>query len=185
MTNRLERSIVLVGMMGCGKTTIGQALAQTLDVPFLDSDEAIEEAAQMSVAEIFARDGEPFFRARETEILERLLRGAPAVISTGGGAFLSEANRRVIAERGVSVWLQADLETLWHRVRLKTTRPLLKTADPKGTLRAMLEVRLPVYAQAQIHVEAGPQTDVSAMTAKVLEALHKVPDLFKTERQNG
>ncbi|MER5171528.1 shikimate kinase [Thioclava sp. CPCC 100088] len=182
---RLQKSIVLVGMMGCGKTTIGQSLAQALGVPFLDSDEAIEEAAQMSVTEIFARDGEAFFRARESEIIERLLRGAPAVISTGGGAFLSEANRRMIAERGMSVWLKADVETLWTRVKAKSNRPLLKTADPKATLRHMLETRLPVYAMAQVHVEAGPQTGVHAMTDRVIAALHQQPGLFRTECQNG
>lgn len=169
--SRLRKTVVLVGMMGAGKTAVGTALARQLGVPFLDSDEEIVRAAQMSVAEIFARDGEPFFRARESEVIERLLSGPPAVVSTGGGAFLAQANRDMIARLGVSVWLRADLELLWNRVRHKTTRPLLRTADPKATLSELLAARTPFYEQAQIAVEAEPGLSIEDMATKVVEAL--------------
>jgi shikimate kinase len=175
----LRKTVVLVGMMGSGKTAVGTALARMLGVPFLDSDEEIVRAAQMSVAEIFARDGEPFFRARETEVLERLLSGPPAVVSTGGGAFMSAQNREMIARLGVSVWLQADLELLWNRVRHKNTRPLLRTADPKRTLTDLLAQRAPVYALAQIAVPAEPGLSIEAMAQKVVGALRARPGLFE------
>jgi len=173
----LRRSVVLVGMMGAGKTAVGTALARHLSVPFLDADEELVRAAQMSIAEIFARDGEPFFRARETEVLGRLLSGPPAVLSTGGGAFLSEVNRRLIAERGVSVWLKADLDLLWQRVRHKTTRPLLRTANPRATLAELYAARVPIYALADIAVEAEPDLSVEAMAEKVMGALGRHGDL--------
>ena len=135
---RLKKTVVMVGMMGAGKTAVGTALARLLAVDFLDSDEEIARAANRSIAEIFERDGEAFFRARETEVMARLLRGQPCVLSTGGGAFLAEANRQLIHDAGVSVWLRADLDLLWQRVRHKTTRPLLRTANPRETLRAAL-----------------------------------------------
>ncbi|HEY0212773.1 MAG TPA: shikimate kinase [Paenirhodobacter sp.] len=174
----LQKPIVLVGMMGAGKTSVGTALARMLQVPFLDSDDEIVRAAQMPIAEIFARDGEPFFRARESEVLARLLGDQPTVISTGGGAFLSEANRALIARQGVSVWLRADLELLWQRVRHKTTRPLLRTADPKGTLEGLLMARAPVYAQAQVAVEAEPELSIERMAQKVISALKAEADVI-------
>ncbi len=168
---QLRRSVALIGMMGAGKTAVGTALARHLGVPFLDSDEEIARAAQMSVAEIFARDGELFFRARESEVLSRLLNGVPTVISTGGGAFLAPQNRQAISARGVAVWLKADLELLWQRVRHKTTRPLLRTQDPKGTLARLLAERAPVYALADVVVEAAADLSVEQMAAKVVQAL--------------
>ncbi len=167
----LARPIVLIGMMGAGKTAVGTALARILGVPFLDSDEELERAAQRKVSEIFARDGEAFFRARESEILARLLSGPPAVISTGGGAFVAPANREVIARHGTAVWLKADLDILWNRVRHSTTRPLLRNADPKGTLKALLDTREPIYALAEITVEAEPEIGIEMMAQKVLAAL--------------
>jgi shikimate kinase len=169
--------VVLVGMMGAGKTAVGTALARHLSVPFLDADEELVRAAQMSIAEIFARDGESFFRARETEVLGRLLSGPPAVLSTGGGAFLSEVNRQLIAEKGVSVWLKADLDLLWQRVRHKTTRPLLRTANPRATLAELYAARVPLYALADIAVEAEPDLSVEAMAEKVKGALGRHGDL--------
>lgn len=168
-------------MMGAGKTAVGAALARQLGVPFLDSDEEISRAAQMPISEIFARDGEPFFRLRESEVLQRLLGGPPAILSTGGGAFLSERNRAAIAEKGVSVWLKADLELLWQRVRHKTTRPLLRTPDPKDTLRKLLEVRSPVYALADVVVEAEPDLSVDGMAGKVIQALKIHGDVAEEE----
>lgn len=168
---RLRKPVVLVGMMGCGKTSVGRALAHMLRAPFLDSDHEIEMAANASIAEIFARDGEPFFRDREAEVLSRLLAGPPVVLSTGGGAWLQQRNRDIIVDRGVSVWLSADLEILWNRVRHRNTRPLLQTADPKATLTELLEVRAPVYASADCRVEAEADLSVEGMAAKVARAL--------------
>lgn len=146
----LLKSVVLVGMMGAGKTAIGKALAHLLDVPFLDSDAEIARAANMSIAEIFERDGEAFFRDRESEILERLLLGTPAILSTGGGAFLRDENQDMIARLGASVWLDAPLDLLWERVRHKNTRPLLRTANPQATLTEIYNTRHPIYARATI-----------------------------------
>lgn len=174
----LTRPIVLIGMMGAGKTAVGTQIARLLQVPFVDSDEELVRAAQRSVAEIFERDGEAFFRARESEVLARLMAGPAAVISTGGGAFMSEANRAVIAARGVSVWLQADLDLLWLRVRQNAARPLLRTNDPKRTLADLLAVREPVYGLAQVSVAAEQGIGIDAMAQKVIAQLRDVPNLF-------
>ncbi len=180
MKRTLKKTVVLVGMMGAGKSAVGNALARNLGVPFLDSDEEIERAASMTVAEIFARDGEPFFRARESEVLARLLSGQPCILSTGGGAFLAPDNRAMIARKGVAVWLKADLELLWQRVRHKNTRPLLRTPDPKGTLAALLERRGPVYAEAGVTVEAHPDYSIEDMAQKVISALAERQDVLET-----
>lgn len=176
---RLAKTVVLVGMMGAGKTAVGTALARQLGVEFKDSDEEIVRAASRSIAEIFERDGEPFFRARETEVISRLLRGTPCVLSTGGGAFLSETNRKLVHDVGVSVWLRADLELLWQRVRHKTTRPLLRTPNPRETLRELYERRQPLYAQADIVVESAAERSVEEMASRVVEALHGRPDVLE------
>ena len=181
VTPRLQKTIVLVGMMGAGKTAVGTALARALHVPFQDSDEEIVKAAQMSVAEIFERDGEPFFRARESEVIERLLTGSPAVVSTGGGAFMAQANREMIARLGVSVWLKADLDLLWNRVRGKNTRPLLRTADPRATLAGLIEKRYPIYGLAQVTVEAEAGLSVDQMAQKVIAALRRRDGMFSGE----
>jgi len=176
---RLCKTVALVGMMGAGKTAVGTQLSRRLGVPFLDSDEEITRAAAMSVAEIFARDGEAFFRARETEVLRRLLRGPPSVLSTGGGVFLSPSNRALIGARGVSVWLNADLDLLWSRARHRTTRPLLQTDDPYATLRRLHAERSPVYALADITVRAESGLSVEAMAERVHQALTERDELFK------
>lgn len=176
---RLAKTVVLVGMMGAGKTAVGTAVARQLGVEFKDSDEEIVRAASRTIAEIFERDGEPFFRARETEVIGRLLRGTPCVLSTGGGAFLSDANRALIHDVGVSVWLCADLELLWQRVRHKTTRPLLRTANPRETLRELYEARQPFYAKADILVESAAERSVEDMASRVVEALKQRPDVLE------
>ena len=175
----LKKTIVMVGMMGAGKTAVGTALARALGAPFLDSDEEITRAADRSIAEIFERDGEPFFRARETEVLNRLLHGAPCVLSTGGGAFLSDTNRSLIRSTGVSVWLRADLDVLWARVRHKSTRPLLRTANPYQTLRALYETRMPFYQEADLTVDSSADLSVEAMAARVVESLLTRPDVLE------
>nr|WP_275934894.1 shikimate kinase [Jannaschia seosinensis] len=174
---RLIRPVVLVGMMGSGKTAVGTALAERLGVPFRDTDEAMVDAARMSVAEIFARDGEAFFRARETEVLRRLLGEGPGVLSTGGGAFLRPENREEIARRGVSVWLEADAELLWNRVKHKTTRPLLLTENPKGTLMDLLAARTPAYAEADLRVRCDSAFSIADMAGRVAGALHEAGHL--------
>ena len=176
---RLKKTVVLVGMMGSGKTAVGGALARRLGVPFRDSDAEIVLAANMSIAEIFARDGEAFFRDRETEVLRRLLSDSPAVLSTGGGAFLRETNRRLISERGVSVWLKADLDLLWSRVRHKDTRPLLRTANPYETLRRLCREREPAYARADLTVQARRAYSIEDMAHAVSRALLRRPDVLE------
>lgn len=176
---RLKKTVVMVGMMGAGKTAVGTQLARSLNVPFLDSDEEIVRAANRSIAEIFERDGESFFRARETEVLSRLLRDAPCVLSTGGGAFLSQANRAMIAAHGVSVWLKVDLDLLWQRVRHKTTRPLLRTPNPRETLRAIYEARVPIYGLADLVVESRADLSIDDMATRVVAALQSRPDLLE------
>jgi shikimate kinase len=135
----LRRSVVLIGMMGAGKTAVGRALAARLAVPMKDSDAEIVASAQLSIAEIFERYGEPFFRDKETRVIDRLLRGPPCVLSTGGGAWMAEKNRALLTERAAVLWLEADLELLWSRVRHKTTRPLLRTEDPRGRWEILTE----------------------------------------------
>lgn len=161
----------MIGMMGSGKTAVGMALARQLSVPFVDSDHEIERAADRTIGEIFARDGEQFFRIKESQVLARLLDGPAAILSTGGGAWMNEGNRDLIARKAVSVWLSADLELLWTRIRHKDTRPLLRTANPKATLAELLEARSPLYALADLTVAAEPQLSVDAMAAKVRSAL--------------
>ncbi|SHI29811.1 shikimate kinase [Wenxinia saemankumensis] len=178
---RLHRSVALVGMMGSGKSAIGRTLAARLGLPLLDSDAALEEAARRSIAEIFARDGEAFFRDREHEVIARLLSGPPAILSTGGGAFLFERNRRVIGEKGVSVWLDADLPTLWERVRHKDTRPLLRAPDPRARLAALLEERRPFYALADLAVRSEAGFTLEQTTDRVMEALRARPGLLAEE----
>lgn len=177
---KLHKTIVFVGMMGAGKTAVGRTLAAHLGVVFRDSDHEIEEAAQMTIAEIFARDGEAFFRRKETQIIDRLLDGVPGVLSTGGGAFMSEENRRNMSQKGVSIWLNADLELLWERVRHKDTRPLLKTPDPKATLREIYERRTPIYRLADLSVKSEPKISLDSMAHRVtLALLAERPDVLE------
>lgn len=178
---QLGRNVVLVGMMGSGKTAIGRALAAQLGVGFVDSDAAIEQAAALSIAEIFARDGEAFFRDRETEVLRRLMADGPMVIATGGGAFVAPQNRDMIAAQGVAVWLDADLETLWERVRHKDTRPLLRNPDPKGTLARLLDERRPVYAQARLRLAVAPDASIEQTTTQLLQLLASDTSIMKAD----
>ncbi len=178
-TWKLKKTVVLVGMMGAGKTAVGKALATMLDVPFLDSDVEIEAAANMSIKEIFERDGEAFFRDRESEVIERLLDNERGILSAGGGAFLSERNREMIHKKGVAVWLKADLELLWNRVKHKDTRPLLRTADPYVTLKSLYEARLPLYQKADLAVEACANFSIETMAGHVRDALLSRKDVLE------
>ena len=158
------RPIVLVGMMGAGKTTVGRRLATRLGRRFLDSDEEIEKAAQMTIPEIFAQRGEAEFRAGESRVLSRLLKENDVVLATGGGAFVNLETRALIKSGAVSVWLKADLDVLFERVSRRSNRPLLRTADPKATLQKLIEDRYPIYADADLTVLSRdvPQDSVAA-----------------------
>lgn len=147
-----RRSVVLVGMMGAGKSSIGRKLAQTLGIPFVDADAEIEAAAGMTIPDIFSGHGEAYFRAGEARVIVRLLDGGPQVLATGGGAFMREETRAAIREKGISIWLKADYEVLARRIKRRSDRPMLKTANPAATLRALIAERYPVYAGADITV---------------------------------
>lgn len=165
LADRLDgRPLVLVGMMGAGKTTVGRRLAARLNRRFIDSDEEIEKAAQMTIPEIFAQRGEPEFRAGETRVISRLLKEEGIVLATGGGAFVNLDTRAQIKTGAVSVWLKADLDILFERVSRRSNRPLLKTADPKATLQKLIEDRYPIYAEADLTVLSRdvPQDSVAA-----------------------
>ncbi len=176
---QLHKTVVLVGMMGAGKTAVGRALAARLGVPFLDSDSEIESAANMTIPEIFARDGEAFFRSKESQIIGRLLDEEKGILSTGGGAFLADGNRKMISDRGASVWLRADLNVLWNRVKHKDTRPLLRTADPYATLRGLYEERVPIYEQADLVADSDGETAIEDMVDRVIAALVTRPDILE------
>lgn len=149
-------AIVLVGMMGVGKTSVGRRLAPRLGLAFRDADEEIERAAGMSVAELFERHGEESFRKGETQVIDRLLSGPPIVLATGGGAMTIEATRHIIKERALSIWLRADLDVIVERATRRDTRPLLKNGDPRATLERLMMERAPFYAQADIAVDSAP-----------------------------
>jgi len=147
-----RRSIVLVGMMGVGKSTIGRRLAARLRLPFFDADIEIEAAAGMSIPEIFVAHGEPYFRDGEARVIARLLDSGPAVIATGGGAFMREETRNRIRDMAVSIWLKADVEIIMKRVKRRADRPLLQTEDPVATVSRLLEAREPVYRTADLTI---------------------------------
>jgi len=149
-----RRSVVLVGMMGSGKSSVGKRLALHLSLPFVDADTEIEAAAGMSIPDIFTTRGEAEFRSGEVRVIQRLLESGPRVVATGGGAFMNETTRTNIARAAVSVWLKADPDVLMRRVRKRNNRPLLQTADPDATLRALVEARYPTYALADVTVES-------------------------------
>ena len=179
MPFRLKKTVAMVGMMGAGKTAIGTALARRLNVPFLDSDVEIEQAANLTIAEIFERNGEDFLRQRESEVIARLLDGPAGILSTGGGAFLRPENRTQISAKGVSIWLRADFDLLWQRVKHKATRPLLRTADPLSTLAAIQKERDPIYALADLTVDADPSFSIDQMTDRVIRTLSKREDILE------
>ena len=149
-----RRSIVLVGMMGSGKTTVGRRIAARLELPFVDADVEIEKAAAKTIAEIFAEHGEAYFRDGERRVIARLLAEGPQVLATGGGAFMNAETRASVRAQAVSVWLKADPEVLIQRLRRKTNRPLLANGDPEGTIRRLVAERYPVYADADITIDS-------------------------------
>lgn len=146
------KPLVLVGMMGAGKTTVGRRLASRLDRQFLDSDEEIERAAQMTIPEIFEQRGEPEFRAGETRVIARVLKSLGVVLATGGGAFVNPETRALMKAEALTVWLKAEADILFERVSRRSNRPLLKTANPRATLEKLIEDRYPIYAEADVTV---------------------------------
>lgn len=164
------QSLVLVGLMGAGKSTVGRRLAVRLGMPFVDADAEIEEAAALSIAEIFERHGEPHFRDGERRVIARLIDGTPKVIATGGGAFINPETRALILAEALAVWLDADLDVLADRVSRRDTRPLLRGKDARAVLGELAGVRNPIYAEAPIHIasQRGPH---DATVAAILKAI--------------
>ena len=167
-----RRSVVLVGMMGAGKTSVGKRLAARLGLPFVDADEEIERAAGCSVAEFFERFGESEFRAGERRVIERLLGGPMHVLSTGGGAYMDAKTRALLREKAITVWLRADLDVLFDRVKRRGHRPLLRQGEPRDVLARLMQQRYPVYAGADVTVESTAQP-AERTTEEVIEALRR------------
>lgn len=168
---RLARTLVLVGLMGAGKTSVGKRLAAMLGVGFVDSDAAIEEAAGMTIPEIFSAFGEPAFRDGERRVIGRLLTERPGVLATGGGAFVEPRTRQEIKARATSIWLRADVDLLYDRVRDRPGRPLLEVADPKAVLTDLNARRSPFYAEADVTVDSRRGVTHEAMAKAIVEAV--------------
>ena len=171
-------SIVLVGMMGSGKSSIGRRLAARLGIPFADADAEIEEAAGMSIADIFEVHGESSFRSGEARVIARLLDNGPQVLATGGGAFMNPDTRALIRAKGISVWLKAEFELLYRRIKRRNDRPLLKTEDPAARLQSLIEERYPVYAESDVTVHSREVPHETIVEEIVAALAHKfgVPD---------
>lgn len=174
LARRIDRPVVLVGMMGVGKSSVGRKLASVLHMPFVDADEEIENAAQMSIPEIFERFGEAYFRDGERRVIARLVDGpgTRTVIATGGGAFVNAETRALVLAKGIAVWLDSDVEILLERVSRKDNRPLLRQGDPREILARLKAERAPTYSQAPIHVQStgGPHTRTVQAVLKGIEA---------------
>jgi shikimate kinase len=172
-----KRNLVIVGLMGAGKSAIGKLVAQALGIPFVDSDHEIERVSRMTIPELFEAYGEPEFRKLEQRVIKRLLKTGPRVLSTGGGAFMNAETRTAISENGLSLWLDADLDILWERVIKRDNRPLLKTENPKKALEDLMIARYPVYATAHLTVKSrdirkdAMAQDVIAAVAATLEEI--------------
>ena len=166
-----KRLVVLVGMMGAGKSTIGRRLAARLNLPFVDANTEIEAAAGMTIPEIFEVHGEPHFRDGEARVIARLLDAGPAVLATGGGSFMREETRRRIGEKAVSIWLKADPEVIMRRVRRRADRPLLQTVDPAATVSRLISEREPIYQHADLTI-ASREVPHDKIVDECLDALH-------------
>jgi shikimate kinase len=176
LNERLDRPIVLVGLMGAGKSTVGKRLAASLGVPFVDTDAEIESAAGLTAAEIFELYGEADFRDGERRVVARLIDGERKVIATGGGAFVDPRTRALLNEQAITVWLDAPVEVLVERTARRDTRPLLRTADPRQTLKELAEQRRPAYAEAHIRIRTGNGAH-SEVVDRILRELEKVVPL--------
>lgn len=167
----LDRTIVLIGLMGVGKTTVGRRLAQALDWPFKDADEEVEKAAGRTVSEIFDDFGEAGFREGERKVIARLLEQPPMILALGGGAFMDPETRALVKDKARSIWLQADVATLVQRVGRRDTRPLLRQKDPHAVLTELLEKRTPAYAEAELHIDAAGGSHQKTLN-RILDALN-------------
>jgi len=170
-SRKLDKTLVLVGLMGCGKSSVGRRLAQRLGVEFVDTDDEIAEAAGMSIPEIFERFGEKGFRDGEVKVISRLLSGRPNVMATGGGAFMSPLVRAEVERVGTSIWIRADLNTLWGRVRGKPGRPLLEAENPKQILSNLMDERYPIYGTADVIVESRAENGHETVVNDILKGL--------------
>lgn len=172
IARRIDRPVVLVGLMGVGKSTVGKRLATLLNTNFVDADDAIEEAAQMRVSEIFEQFGEDYFRDGERRVIARLMEEGHGVIATGGGAFVNDETRALILEQGIAVWIDCDIDTLVERTGRRNTRPLLKNGDPKEILTRLRDERKPHYGEAPIRVrsEQGPHMETAV---SIIEAIDR------------
>lgn len=170
LARRIDRPIVLVGMMGVGKSSVGRRLAGTLGIPFVDADEEIERAAKLTIPEIFAQFGEAEFRDGERRVIARLIDGTPKVLATGGGAFVNPETRALMLDKAIVVWLDSDVDTLLDRVSRRGNRPLLQQGDPRETLTRLKREREGFYAEAPIHIISGAGTHARAV-AKVLRGI--------------
>lgn len=175
------RPIVLVGLMGAGKSSIGRRLAERLDLPFVDADHEIEAAAGKSIPEIFADHGEPYFREGERRVIARLLENGAQVLATGGGAFMNEETRSAIASHGISVWLRADLPLLMKRVMKRADRPLLKAEDPQAVMQKLIEQRYPVYGLADVIIDSR-DVQHAQMVNDVIRTLKRWPGWNKADK---
>ena len=175
----LKKTVALVGMMGSGKSAIGQVISSILAVPFNDADLEIERAAKLSIPEIFERHGEKFFRDKEDQVIKRLLKERPCVLATGGGAFINTKIRTTIKQYGVSVWLNADIETLWNRVKHKRSRPLLRTDNPRQTLTNIYTDRIETYSLADVTIESQGKSSLEEMANLVIKSLLDRNDLIE------
>jgi shikimate kinase len=174
VSDSTKETIVMVGLMGAGKTSIGRRLAARLGLPFVDADDAIEEAAKSSISDIFERLGEESFRDGERRVIARLLDDSPIVLATGGGAFMDPDTRALIAAKGISIWLRADIDTLVRRTSRREDRPLLKNGDPREILTNLMNLRYPIYEQADITVDS--------LDAPAEETLQQVLDALDAYR---
>ncbi len=170
LRGHIDRPIVLVGLMGVGKSSVGKKLAQRLSLPFVDADDAIEEAHHLSIAEIFEKFGEPYFRDGERRVIARLMDGKPKVIATGGGAFMQAETRALILQHAFSIWIDANIETLVQRVGRRNSRPLLIGRDPAQVLGELAAVRNPIYAEANLRVQSD-DVPHEVMVERIIDAL--------------
>ena len=168
----LPRTVALVGLMGAGKSAIGRRLAQRLGLPFVDADDEIERAAGCSISEFFERFGEQEFRNGERRVIARLLDGPPHVLSTGGGAYIDAETRKLMREKALTIWLRADLDVLFDRVKKRAHRPLLRQGDPREILKGLMDQRYPIYAEADLVVESTAQP-ADRTTEQVIDALRR------------
>jgi shikimate kinase len=169
-----KKNLILVGLMGAGKSSVGRIVATQLGIPYIDTDAEIERVSRMTIPELFAAYGEQEFRALESRVIKRILRSGPRVVSTGGGAFINDRTRKFIKRGGLSVWLKAELDVLWERVNKRDTRPLLRTENPKKTLEDLMNARYPIYAEADLTV-ISRDVRKEKMASEVLAAVAGVP----------